>query len=301
MTILAITGATGFVGKRTVELALAAGYHVRALTRRPQTPREGVVWVRGSLEHLASLQQLADGADAVLHIAGVVNAPDAAGFHAGNVEGTARMIEAAQAMGVRRFVHVSSLAAREPNLSQYGRSKAEAEDRVAQSGLDWTMVRPPAVYGPGDMEMLDLFKLAKRGLALLPPAGRLSLIHADDLARLLITLADHDPGRLVLEPDDGVAGGWTHDAYAHAIGRGVGKRIRAFAMPRAILETGAKLDKLFRRDRAKLTPDRVAYFCHPDWVVDAAKRPDENYWKPQIDTQQGLSETAAWYRANALL
>jgi nucleoside-diphosphate-sugar epimerase len=300
VSTLAITGATGFVGKRTLDLALAAGHQVRALTRRAQGAREGVVWVEGSLENVDRLARLASGADAVIHIAGVVNAPDAIGFTQGNVEGTGRMLEAAASVGVRRFVHVSSLAAREPELSQYGRSKERGESLVRQSALEWTIVRPPAVYGPGDMDMLDLFKLAKRGLALLPPSGRMSAIHADDLGRLLIALAQSDPERLILEPDDGV-GGWTHEAFSRAIGDAVGKRIRALALPRSILSIGAMLDGLFRRSGARLTPDRVAYFCHPDWVSDPARRPSGDLWAAQVETRQGLRETAAWYRQQGLL
>ena len=104
------------------------------------------------------------GADAVIHIAGLINAADAAGFEPGNVGGTLAMIDAATAGGVRRFVHVSSLAAREPKLSLYGASKARAEELVERSGLDWAIVRPPAVYGPGDRETFELFQMARRGL-----------------------------------------------------------------------------------------------------------------------------------------
>jgi len=301
VSVLSITGATGFVGKRTLDIALAAGHRVRALTRRPQPPRDNVVWVEGSLEDAASLAQLASGADAVLHIAGIVNAPDLAGFVRGNVDGTARMLAAAESAGVRRFVLVSSLAAREPRLSKYGRSKERAEGLVRESALDWTIVRPPAVYGPGDMEMLDLFKLAKRGLALLPPGGHMSAIHADDLARLLIALAQSDSGRVILEPDDGVEGGWTHEAFSRAVGDAVGRKIRAFALPRTVLNAGAMLDGLFRRSGAKLTRDRVAYFCHPDWVVDPARQPSGDLWKPQVETRAGLAATAAWYREQGLL
>lgn len=301
MSVLAITGATGFVGKRTVELALAGGHSVRALTRRPQSPREGVTWIEGSLEDQESLDRLASEADAVIHIAGVVNAPTPQGFVRGNVEGTRHMLEAATSAGVRRFVHVSSLSAREPQLSNYGSSKEQAEALVSQSALDWTIVRPPAIYGPGDMEMLDLFKLAKRGLALLPPGGHLSVIHADDLARLLLALAANDPGRLILEPDDGVSGGWSHQEFSRAIGEAMGKRIRTFALPRRALLAGAMLDGLFRRSGAKLTGDRVAYFCHPDWVSDPACHPAAPLWTPLIETRAGLSATAAWYRQQGLL
>jgi uncharacterized protein YbjT (DUF2867 family) len=86
------------------------------------------------------------------------------------------LIDAARGAGVRRFVHISSLAAREPELSDYGRSKARSELVVAASGLDWTIIRPPAVYGPGDRETFELFKMARRGLVALPPRGRFSVI-----------------------------------------------------------------------------------------------------------------------------
>ena len=187
---LAVTGGTGFVGRRLIQLAAERGHEVRALTRRPQEPRDGVEWIEGSLENREALEGLVTESDAVIHVAGVINAPDAAGFEAGNVTGTLAMLAAATAAGTRRFVHVSSLAAREPKLSQYGASKARSEELVQGSGLDWIIVRPPAVYGPGDKETLELFKMAKSGLILLPPRGRLSLIHFDDLARLLLVLAE---------------------------------------------------------------------------------------------------------------
>src|SRR5687768_2905891 len=113
---LAITGATGFVGGRLLDLALAAGHEVRALTRRPRPDREGVTWVQGALDKPESLDRLAGGSDAVIHVAGVINAPDPAGFEAGNVTGTSAVLKAAEKAGVGRFVHVSSLAAREPKL-----------------------------------------------------------------------------------------------------------------------------------------------------------------------------------------
>ena len=116
----------------------------------------------------------------MIHVAGVINAPDPAGFEAGNVTGTAAMLAAAEKAGIQRFVHVSSLAAREPKLSIYGATKAGSEALVGDSGLGFAIVRPPAVYGPGDKETLELFRMAKRGFVLLPPEGRLSLIHVDD-------------------------------------------------------------------------------------------------------------------------
>ena len=186
---VAVTGATGFVGSTLLKMACGQGLQVRALTRRPQPDMAGVTWIEGALDTPDRLARLVEGADAVIHFAGVVNAPTRDGFEQGNIRGTESIVAATKATGIARFVHVSSLAAREPGLSVYGWSKAGAEQVVAASGLDWVMVRPPAIYGPGDMEMLDIFKMAKTGVMLMPPAGHLSVIHAGDLAALLLALA----------------------------------------------------------------------------------------------------------------
>jgi nucleoside-diphosphate-sugar epimerase len=295
--IIAVTGATGFVGTVLLNHALAAGHQVRALARRPQAPQDGVAWIAGDL---ASPGDLMQGADALIHVAGVVNAPDRAGFAAGNIDGTRTILAAATLAGVARFVHTSSLAAREPDLSLYGWSKAQAEAVVQAAPLAWTIVRPPAIYGPGDLDQLDLYRLAARGLALLPPRGRLSLLAVDDLARLLLALATGDAPRTIHEADDGTEG-WTHEAYARAIGAAVGRRVLPIHLPRLALSLAARADRAWRGDKARLTADRVAYFCHPDWTIDPARRPAPSLWEPRIDTASGLAETARWYRAHGLL
>lgn len=294
-----MTGATGFVGRVTLDRLLEAGWHVRALARREQPKRAGVTWIYGGLDDTNSLEQLCAGAGVALHIAGVVNAPDAAGFEAGNVTGTANVVAAVRNAGIERFVHVSSLSAREPQLSVYGASKFEGEKLVGSSMLEWTIVRPPGVYGPGDTEMFDMFRMASTGFMLLPPKGRVSLIHVDDLARLLVTLLpNHDDvtGR-IFEADDGIAGGWSHEGFARAIGEAMGKAITAVHAPRFLLKLAAYGDRLVRRDNAKLTLDRASYLSYPDWTVSPAAAPPAMLWTPQIETRTGLKETAQWYRA----
>lgn len=299
---LALTGGTGFVGGRLLKLAVAEGHQLRALTRSPRQDERGVDWITGALDGRETLQRLVEGCDAVIHVAGVLKARSRAEFDAGNVTGTLNMLAAATAGGVHRFVHVSSLAAREPDLSLYGGSKARAERLVTESGLDWAIVRPPAVYGPGDAEMLDLFKAARTGLVPLPPGGRLSIIHVDDLARLLLALARPDaPHRLLFEPDDGEAGGYSHKEFARAIGAAVDRRPLGLSIPAPLLKLGARADQLLRRGGAKLTADRAAYFCHDDWVVDPAKRPPATLWQARISAAAGLSDTAAWYREKGWL
>lgn len=297
MKTVALTGATGFVGRVTLDRLIADGWHVRALTRRDQPKKAGVTWVHGRLDDQASLSDLCSGAQAVLHVAGVVNAPDAVGFETGNVTGTANMLAAAQSAGISRFVHVSSLAARHPSLSMYGASKAKAEDVVRASSLDWTIIRPPGVYGPGDTEMFDMFRIAQKGLALLPPRGRVSVIHVDDLARLLVaTLSAENLSQRTLEADDGTARGWSHEDFAKAIGTAVGRDVTTIHAPALLLKIAGWADRALRGPKAKLTPDRAGYLAHPDWTVDPEAAPPQSLWKAEIATPTGLADTVRWYR-----
>lgn len=299
---LAITGATGFVGGRLLRDAVAAGHEVRALTRREQTAMDKVTWIPGTLADRTGLSELTRDSDAIIHVAGAISAEDREGFAAVNVAGTLNLLRSAEETGAKRFIHVSSLAAREPQVSDYGWSKAEAEREVQSSLLDWTIVRPPAVYGPGDRETLELFRMANRRVVVLPPRGRLSIIHVSDLARLLLACLDapESVGQ-TYEPDDGTYNGMSHRQFAQALGRAVGKRVTTLSMPAALVRAGARLDRLFRREGAKLTPDRARYFCHPDWVSRDALMPPEKLWKPAIGCDQGLRETARRYREKGWL
>lgn len=304
---LAITGGTGFVGRAVLERALAQGPRPQALTRRMGGAEfaHGTaqpLWIEGTLADPDGLRRLCEGADAVIHIAGAVNLPTRAEFAAVNIAGTQNVVDAARAGGVRRFIHVSSLAAREPGLSDYGWSKAEAEEVVQASGLDWTIIRPPAVYGPGDTEIFELFRAARWHVVPMPPPGRSSIIHVHDLARLLLDLSPVEiASQRIFEPDDGCAGGWSHRELAQAIGRAVGKRVWAPNVPGRLLAGAARLDQMLRGKRAKLTLDRARYMAHPDWVSDPARVVPGDVWQAEIGGELGLAKTAAWYRANGWL
>lgn len=301
---IAITGGTGFVGSRV--LALAA-QPIRALARRAQPDRPSVTWIAGDLHDQAALASLCAGADAVIHIAGVVNARSRADFDAGNIAGTANMLAAARAAGVRRFVHVSSLAAREPGLSMYGASKAGAEALVAASPLDWVMVRPPAVYGPGDADMLDIFRAAARGLGVAPGKdGRISIIHVDDLAAALLALADGGPSREILELDDGRgdAGGYSHAEFTALVGAALGTRPRMLPVPGALLgvaAAGATLAAKLQGRLPRLSRDRARYLAHPDWVARGGNGRLAGLWAPRFDAATGLADTVRGYREKGWL
>jgi nucleoside-diphosphate-sugar epimerase len=301
---IALTGATGFLGSALLDRLIAGEHWVKALTRRPQPVRLGAEWIAGDLFDAKALEAMVAGMDAVIHVAGAVNAPDREGFAAANVTGTQTLITAARNAGVTRFIFVSSLSARAPHLSDYGWSKHAGEEVVRASGLDWTIVRPPAIYGPDDRQMLEMFRMARRGLVLLPPPGRLSIIHVEDLAELLVALAVEWPGgsrHELYEVDDGRPGGWAHRELVRAMGDAVGKHCLSLALPRAALMGVARLDRLARGGAAKLTPDRARYFSHPDWVADPERAVPAALWSPRIATPQGLAGTAQAYRAKGWL
>ena len=186
--LAAVTGATGFVGPHLIAALARHGWKLRLLIRRwtPLPSLAGVdaeiVW--GDLSDEAALRRLVDGADAVVHAAGLIKARRPEDFQAVNRDGTARLSALAPTMP---FLLLSSLAAREPQLSPYAASKRAAEEVVARRTGPWLAVRAPAVYGPGDRETLAYFKMAARGFAPQPdrPDARLSLIHVEDLAEAL--------------------------------------------------------------------------------------------------------------------
>jgi nucleoside-diphosphate-sugar epimerase len=301
--IIALTGGTGFVGRAFIDRALEAGHVLVALARSTQIPREGVEWIAGDLANRAALAELVRDADAVVHIAGVVNAPDPQGFEEGNVVGTLNLVEAARAEGVQRFIHVSSLSAREPGLSVYGASKLKGEKVVKASLLDWTSVRPAAIYGPRDKDMFELFRAARWGVVPVPQNGRASVIHVDDLARLLLALLPGGEGVSleVFEPDDGRPGGWEHRELALAIGWAVGRRPRVLGLSAAALRRVAGMDGFLRGKGAKMTPDRAAYLAHPDWTGDPRAQVPASVWEPLVETRTGLKATAEWYQSEGWL
>lgn len=146
-----VTGASGYVGGYVSRRLLADGRQVVGLSRRPaEQTLERVTSVKGDVTTGAGLAEAMQGADAVIHLVGIITEERGATFQQVHVEGTRNVLAAARAAGVRRLVHMSALGAREDAQSAYQRTKAQAEALVRASGLDWTIMRPSLVFGAGD-------------------------------------------------------------------------------------------------------------------------------------------------------
>jgi nucleoside-diphosphate-sugar epimerase len=301
--VAALTGATGFVGGHFVPALRAAGYTVRALTRRSRQDSAGVSWIAGDLASPDSLDQLVSGADVVFHLAGAIKGLTEQDFVRANVTGTANLLAAMQRQGTKRLVHVSTLAARQPQLSTYARTKAAGEGLARASGLAWSIVRPPGIYGPGDRETLAFFQMAARGIAPLPlPSQRLALLHVSDLTAALI--AASAPAMIGATAEVSDEADLTLTMLIGALGESLGRSVRRFAVPKPVLQLAALAIQQAARWRGAphiLSADKVRELYHPDWSVSDRTLQSRTGWRPAIALKDGLTTTASWYRQQGWL
>ncbi len=305
---VALTGATGFVGGHILRQLLAAGCRVKALTRQESPLGDGkdaVMAVQGSLESPKALAELVEDAETVVHCAGLVAARHDRDFHRVNTVGTANVVRAAATSArTARFILISSLAAREPDLSAYAASKREAEEVLTRegTGLSWQVLRPPAVYGPGDRATLDLFRQFSRGLALLPASkGRFSMIYGEDLAgAVLALLRAEDLPSQVMELDDGRVGGYGWEDLVATVELQLGRRVRHIAVPLPVQRLVAAISTLVAGVTGSvplLSQGKVSEIAHPDWVCHNKRLNDVLPWRPSVQFDEGFSRTLAWYKA----
>ena len=311
---VAVTGATGFIGRRVTADLVARGIDVRAVVR-PESTHEvpgGAAVVRAPLE-AAALAEAFAGVDAVVHLAGVVSTLDGMVYSAVNVEGT-RAVARATADAGARLVHISSLAAAGPApaasprdedaapspRTPYGRSKLEGERMVmAISGLRWTILRPSVVYGPGDRAMLPLFKLAEWGV--LPLVGRAdaayTLVHVHDVVRAI--------GAAIAAPADGeiVFVGHPRSVTAReileAIRLAVGRRAAIIPLPQAVTRVAAAGCDLVARVIGRPLPlNRWRYveLAAEGFVCRVDRLRDRLGVVAALDLREGVAQTAEWYR-----
>jgi len=309
---LALTGATGFIGSTLCRRLAERGWEVRALCRRrppperPPLPQSGAVrWLQGDLEDAGALARLVEGTAAVVHAAGAVRGARAADFFRTNAAGTARLADAARrARSAPRFLLLSSLAAREPQLSFYAASKRAGEEALAAQGgsLCWIGLRPPAVYGPGDRETLPLLRWMQRGIApsAMSDKARFSLLHVEDLADAvcrLLELAAWAPG--LYEIHDGRPGGYTWPEVCRTVAGILGRPVRRLPIPRGLLWAAAGINLALALATGRppmLTPGKVRELGHGDWVCDDAPLRSLTGWAPRLSLEEGMRRTLSRIR-----
>ncbi len=301
---VALTGATGFIGNRVARRLVANGCKLQALTRttsdRSRLSEFNIHWVEGTLEDVDSLRRLVRGADAVVHCAGAVRGATQAHFDRLNVDGVARLVRAAvEQHPLPRFLLISSLAAREPGLSHYAGSKRRAETVLAdQAGnMSWVVLRPPAVYGPGDKEMLPLLRWMARGFAFMLGSGkaRFSMLYVDDLAAAIrkCLLNEHLPNG-VFELHDGHPEGYSWQNVIDTVAHLNTKSVRSIPMPVMVLGLLAWLNLAVSRVfgyAPMLTPGKIREIRHPNWVCDNAAFTNATGWSPRVLLETGLRRT----------
>ncbi len=311
---LALTGATGFVGRRILAQCAEAGVAMRALARRPAAlegePNADLEVIQGDLLDDIALAKLAQGAAAIIHCAGAIaGSPET--LTAANVEGTRRLAAAARQAGTARFVHVSSLAAREPGLSNYALTKRLGEREVID-GLPrdrWVILRPPVIYGPGDPATLPLIEQFTKATAWLPGSRRqrFSLLYVDDLARALIHIAhSHEPCGAIHELHDGCPNGHGWADIAAAAFAAEGRPQRVHYLPRIMLDAVARLSQTWvglggRQIGPPLSPGKVRELYHRDWVCRHRLLDETTDWRANVSFEDGFARTLAWYRQNGWL
>ena len=298
--LVAITGATGFAGRHAVPELLRRGVRLRALVRTPEAAGlpAAVEVIKGDVNDRDAVKALLSGADAVVHLAGALAALDRQDYFRVNEAGTEILAGAALAAGTRRFVHVSSLAAREPQLSLYGASKRAGEEAVARLGgaLNAVIIRPPAVYGPGDRGTLPLIRALTQPVAAIPgrPDARFSLIHARDLARIVAdSIEAGEQG--IHEVSDGKAGGYGWGELVSVASSLRGSTIRALFLPRAVpaaVAYGAEALAKLTGKPGLVNRGKIAELYHPDWVSRQGTLSVPN----PTGFAEGLAETIGWYR-----
>ncbi|WP_226573767.1 NAD-dependent epimerase/dehydratase family protein [Mangrovibacter yixingensis] len=298
---VAVTGATGFIGRHITQNLLAQGFTVRALTRTAgRPPATSLTWVHGDLDNRDALAELLNGADYVVHCAGLVRGHKEETFTHCNVTGSLRLMQLArQTSRCKRFLFLSSLAARHPELSWYANSKYVAEQRLiamAAAHMSLGIFRPTAVYGPGDKELNPLFSWLLRGL--LPRLGgaeaTLSFLHVSDLAQavsqwLLAEKSQSDCYELC----DGLAGGYTWQRLQEIGARVRNGRVRLVTIPLPLLKRFADISILANRLARKepmLTHSKLRELTHPNWSASNERLSEDINWFPKISLEYALRE-----------
>lgn len=298
LPIVALTGATGFIGSHILDHLLQSNTRIKILVRQPKQHKylsPNIEVIEGDLHDASTIRNLLENAHALIHCAGRVKANYQHQFHEDNLIASELLFHSAKNVpSLKKTILISSLSARHAKISHYAASKNAAEQCLIDSGIDeWTIIRPPAVYGPRDNELKPVFDWMRRGVLWVPGKDnkRFSLLHVNDLCRVINhTLVSEDSDHQILEPDDGQLNGYTWGKVQTIAEEFFNRKIILIQTPKTMLLTAANLNlyasRLLNRT-AMFTPSKVQELLHEDWVADPEKIwPD---WSPMIDLKKGLN------------
>ncbi len=333
--MIALTGATGFLGSHIADVLLDDGMDVRASVRSSSNLR----WLEGKAIETMTLDltskedclKFLAGCDGVIHCAGVVSSTNEEAYQQGNVVTTETLLEAATELWGNdsistsvtdpkpAFIFISSLAAHGPaginhpaqehNICQpitaYGRSKLEAENIVAEARWPFrrAILRPPGLYGPRDKDFLPLLKAASMGFSArigLSMSG-LSLVHGKDAARAAVALLKTESAAGPYFVDDGQRG-YNWDELAEALGKMAHRKVRTLTIPLFLLKIAAALVGNKRASRSPvLNGDRIADLSTPGWVCDGRLLVEDTGFYPEFKADKGFTDTMAFYKEHGWL
>ena len=310
-----ITGATGFVGSHIAEAFVGAGYRVRCGVRATSDTR----WISDLPVELVPLDLsrpedfdgALEGADVVVHAAGITRARREEDYFRVNAEGTRRLAEAAAGARVRRFVLIGSLAARGPDglarvdgrdhpESAYGRSKLEAEaylHALDERIIDTVALRPVAIYGPRDTDFLPLLKMACRGFLVLSGEGLLQPVYATDVARAALAAARKPVGFGPYPVAESASYSW-QDVTA-GLEAALGRRIRVVRLPAAAFELAGRAAERVAKARGSVPifdERRARDLTVHTWTCDPSGTERALGWRAEVSLAEGLNLAARWYR-----
>ncbi len=321
-----VTGANGFVGSHLVDALLVKGYKVRCIVRKSSNLQwlndKNVDYFYGGLNDMEALKAALTGCTHLFHVAGVVKSPTYDGFFEGNVTPTKNILEAALTINaLKRIIVTSSLAAHGPNavgkpsietdsrkpVSEYGESKLAQEDLAANyyNRLPITVVRPPAVYGERDMEMLLLFQTVGKGIFPLIAKGQtLSMVHVSDLVEGMILAAESENsiGKTYFLSSNPIE--FTQKHVAQTMANVLGKKLFFLQLPYLITYLAAAISSFFGKITASnpsLNLKKLQELKQPSWACSSAQASADFGYNPVMTLENGIVKTIDWYKQQGLL
>lgn len=282
-------------------------------------PIDDVTLINGDVAVLdESLERAVRNVSTVFHLAGLTSAASDESYTRVNVEGTRNVVQAMQRNAPDALlVLCSSLAAAGPArgvrplnetdlpdpVSPYGFSKLTAERIVEESNLSYAIVRPPAVYGPRDADILAAFKMALRRVVFRVASEDqlLSLVHVEDLARGFVQAVEQE-GRGLYYMTDGMTHTWA--SVMENISRSVGTKPRIVAIPYAVADFISRSERLrasIMSSKPLLTPGRIIELTQPNWTCDDTRARLDLEYDSNMSLPEGIRRTAEWYRQNGWL